>query len=159
MRNILITLMSVTLAVVAGAQPRGSERGAQQTASGPEAYAWAGACKSCHEEIYDAWSRTKHARALGRLGSDDQQKECLGCHVTGPKSKVEREGKLLNGGVQCESCHGTGAAHAADPAVRTGLVRKPSEESCRDCHNSRSPNFKGFVYSAMLSFSHPVRKR
>jgi hypothetical protein len=89
-------------------------------------YAWADACKSCHQQIYDAWVRTKHARALERLSSGEQEKDCVGCHVTGPHSRVLDGRKVLNAGVQCEECHGPAAAHAADPNVRTGLIRSPS---------------------------------
>jgi hypothetical protein len=60
--------------------------------------------------------------------------------------------------VQCEACHGPAAAHVADPAVRTGLVRKPKVETCTACHCDKSPHFRGFYYDGMLSFSHPVTK-
>ena len=60
-----------------------------QTAPPPaEAYSWAESCRQCHDKIYDAWAKTKHATALDRLSSSDQEKECIGCHVTGPKSRV-----------------------------------------------------------------------
>src|SRR5690349_15911235 len=70
-------------------------------------YAWADSCKTCHGAIYDAWSKTKHASALDRLSGSDQEKECIGCHVTGPKARVfdGNNKKVLNKGIQCESCH------------------------------------------------------
>jgi cytochrome c553 len=122
-------------------------------------YSWAPSCKECHEAEYDSWQRTKHARALERLSKDEQQKDCLGCHVTGPKVKVEKEGALQNGNVQCESCHGAAGAHAADPDVRTGLMKKPSAAMCERCHNATSPSFKGFYYGSMVSLSHPGLKK
>ena len=128
-----------------------------QTAPGG-GYAWADACKSCHADIYAAWSKTKHARTINRLSAEDQTKDCIGCHTTGPGGKIEADGKFVNASVQCESCHGPAAAHAADPAVRTGLVRKPKPETCTACHNDKSPHFRGFFYDGMLSFSHPVTK-
>lgn len=123
------------------------------------AYAWARACKDCHKAEYDSWERSKHARALDRLSKDEQQKECIGCHVTGPKVKVEKNGALLNGNVQCESCHGAAAAHAADEKVRTGLLKKPTAAMCESCHNATSPHFKGFFYGAMVPLSHPGLKK
>ena len=30
-------------------------------------YVGADTCKNCHEPVFTAWSRTKHARALGKL--------------------------------------------------------------------------------------------
>lgn len=151
-----VSAMIVGLALAPGGADPGTH--AQGGTPGAEQYAWAGACKSCHEDIYNAWARTKHARTFDRLSADEQGTECVGCHVTGPKSKIELEGKVVNANVQCESCHGAAAAHAADPAVRTGLVRKAGEALCAECHNSRSPKFKGFFYGAMTGFVHPVKK-
>jgi hypothetical protein len=121
-----------------------------------EEYSWADSCRSCHEKIYDAWAKTKHASALDRLSTADQEKECIGCHVTGPKSPVIDGKKVLNRGVQCEACHGGAAAHAADPNVRTGLTKIPTEALCQQCHSEKSPKFKGFFYSAMLGLCHKV---
>lgn len=119
-------------------------------------YSWATACRTCHEPIFQAWSRTKHATALDRLSAAEQGQACVGCHVTGPKSPVLDGKQVLNAGVQCESCHGAAAAHVADPQVRTGLVRKPSSATCEECHSSKSPRFKGFFYDAMAGLSHKV---
>jgi hypothetical protein len=130
---------------------------AAQAAPG-EGYAWADACKSCHADIYASWSRTKHARTITRLSGADQQKDCIGCHTTGKGGKIEKDGKFVNANVQCESCHGAAAAHAADPTVRTGLTRKPKVEVCTACHSDKSPHYRGFYYEGMLGFSHPVTK-
>jgi hypothetical protein len=133
-----------------------------QTAAAPAqaaGYAWAERCKDCHLEIYDAWAKTKHATALDRLSNGDQEKECLGCHVTGPKNRVTDTGtkKVLNRGVQCEACHGGAAAHAADPTVRTGLIKVTASATCEQCHNEKSPKFRGFWYDAMKSLVHKTK--
>jgi hypothetical protein len=162
--RILISVVAVCTSVaLAGpvstsehASGRGPAADSQTTSQGD--YAWAPSCKKYHEEIYEAWAGTKHARALSRLSSADQQRECVGCHVTGAKTKLEIDGKTVNAGVQCESCHGAAAAHVADPTVKTGLVKTPPAESCTVCHNDRSPSFRGFFYSAMLPLSHRVKK-
>jgi hypothetical protein len=130
---------------------------AQPPAPQAPEYAWAAACKPCHAEIYDAWARTKHATALERLSSSDQEKACLGCHVTGPKAKVLDGRRVLNAGVQCEQCHGGAAAHVADPANKTGLIKKPKEAACVECHSDKSPHFKGFWFDAMSRVVHHVR--
>src|SRR5665647_526543 len=109
---ILATAAVAVLSLGVPARPRA------QTAPSP-GYAWADACKSCHADIYASWSRTKHARTITRLTAADQQKDCIGCHTTGPGGKVEADGKFVNASVQCEACHGAAAAHVADPAVRT----------------------------------------
>lgn len=121
----------------------------------PPGYVWAAACKDCHKEIYASWENTKHARALNRLNKEEQQKDCIGCHATGAKALVEENGKPLNAGVQCESCHGPGAAHAADPKT---LPRKITESSCTVCHSERSPHYRGFYFQGMANLSHPLRK-
>src|SRR6266568_1591216 len=112
-------------------------------------YAWADACQKCHQPVYDAWSHTKHASALDRLTGSEQEQPCVGCHVTGPKTRVLDGKNVLNKGVQCESCHGAAAAHVSDPKVRTGLVKTPPSATCEECHSSRGPHFKGFWYDAM----------
>lgn len=129
---------------------------AQETAPPVQApgYSWAESCKSCHQAIYDAWAKTKHATALDRLSGANQETVCIGCHVTGPKGRVMDGKKVVNAGIQCESCHGPAAAHVADPKVKTGLVKVPAASVCEECHNDKGPHFKGFYYDAMRTLVH-----
>ena len=145
-KYILATILLLTAAVCTVV--------AQAQAPAPEKYAWAESCRNCHQAAYDAWAKTKHATALDRLSAGDQEKDCVTCHVTGPKTRVLDGRKVLNRGVQCEACHGAAADHAEDPSVRTGLVRVPSEAVCVECHSDKSPRYKGFFYGAMLGLSH-----
>jgi hypothetical protein len=132
--------------------------GGAQTGPAPAAdYAWAASCQKCHLAEYNSWAKTKHATAFERLSSSDQEKECIGCHVTGTKTKVLADGKVVNKGVQCEACHGAAAAHVADPNVKTGLVRKPASALCEQCHSSEGPHFKGFWYDAMKGLVHTMK--
>lgn len=141
--------------------------GAAQTPQEPQGagakpedrYAWAEACKSCHADIYESWSKTKHSRTLDRLSAGEQQQECIVCHTTGGMGKLEIEGKFVNRGVQCEGCHGAAAAHVADPANKVGLAKTPSAKTCEGCHNSKSPHFRGFVYQGMSRLSHAIPKK
>jgi hypothetical protein len=123
-------------------------------------YVWEAGCKECHAEIYEAWAKTKHKTALNRLSNSDQEKECAGCHLTGSPKPVVVDGKTVNSGVQCESCHGPGRAHA-ESAKAGGTPEKfaktPGEVTCTDCHSSKSPHFHGFFYSAMRGFVHKVK--
>ncbi len=118
-------------------------------------YTWAGACKDCHTAIYTSWENTKHARAINRLNTEDQQKDCLGCHITGAKTLILENGKPVNAGVQCEACHGPAAKHVADPKMPLGKVR---ESNCTACHSDKSPHYKGFMFKGMSDLSHPVKK-
>jgi hypothetical protein len=125
-----------------------------QGSSNAERFAWAESCKSCHPDIYESWLKTKHAKALDRLSSAEQQQDCVVCHTTGGGGKIERDGKIVNKHVQCEACHGAAAAHAADPFNRDGLTRTPSAAVCEGCHNDKSPRFRGFHYAGMVKLSH-----
>ena len=151
MRLILLSSIVVTLALAASplhAQP--------PVPPAPAGYAWAASCRPCHESIYAAWARSKHASALDRLSGSEQEQGCVACHVTGAPAPIRSGGKVLNAGVQCEACHGAAAAHVADPAVRTGLVKVPPEATCTACHSDKSPHFKGFWYDAMKTVVHHV---
>ncbi len=144
------------LIVAIGFAVFGAAGAAQPPAPRVEGYSWAGSCGTCHDQIYEAWAKTKHATALNRLSNADQEKACIGCHVTGPKSRVAEGKTVLNAGVQCESCHGAGAAHAANPEVKTGLTKSPGEAVCVECHSDKGPHFKGFFFSAMKGLCHKV---
>jgi hypothetical protein len=125
---------------------------------GPQ-YVGADGCKACHQDIYDVWANTKHAKTFNRLSASDKKTDCVRCHVTGTAEQIVAEADVPKfPGAQCESCHGPGSLHAADPTVMTGISKKPSEAACTRCHNDKSPHYRGFMYSAMLGFSHPVKK-
>jgi hypothetical protein len=50
---------------------------------------------------------------------------------------VDHTPQLL--GIQCESCHGNGSEHAANPEIET---TGNSRGVCKDCHNAdQSPDF------------------
>jgi hypothetical protein len=67
-------------------------------------------------------------------------KGCFECHSTGPVSFGEKGDATMNElGVHCESCHGPGAAHVADPTHNK--LRNPASLSahqlndfCGRCH-------------------------
>lgn len=121
----------------------------------PLTFVGADSCKSCHEAIHESWAQTKHSRTINRLAPNQRGPECISCHVTAAPETIA-EGALTpaHHNVQCEACHGRGSAHVADPQVRRGLVKRPPESTCVTCHNSKSPHYRGFVYNAMLGFSH-----
>jgi predicted CXXCH cytochrome family protein len=150
----LTAIVSALLALGGQTSPAASGTQEPDTSN----FAWADACEDCHKDIHDAWEKTKHARALNRLSDSEQKQECVGCHLTGPKTPVKSGSTVVNAGVQCESCHGAAAAHVKDPAVKTGLVKEPGEQVCLECHNDRSPHFRGFVYAGMSRLSHRVVK-
>jgi hypothetical protein len=100
-------------------------------------------CGSCHQDIYDKWAKSVHARATDTLGKDAKRAACLGCHSTGEAPA----GKMAFAGVQCESCHGPGAGYSPDDVMRNPTLsralglRDLSDDKqvaavCESCHRS-----------------------
>jgi hypothetical protein len=108
-------------------------------------------CGSCHSDQYQVWLNSGHGNAfatLARVNKEDRP-DCFLCHVTTSLSHV-RERALLapphseTRNVGCESCHGPGREHSANPSTPMLL---PTIESCTACHTSvTSPRFD---YAAM----------
>ena len=105
---------------------------------------------ACHVPAYQWWLTTEHGHAYQTLV--DRHKEyslsCVGCHVTGYNqpggSTVTHNlgGALVN--VGCESCHGAGSLHTADPTVP---IRRDTEPAlCVGCHNTEHSDL--FDYEA-----------
>ncbi len=116
-------------------------------------------CKACHKKAYATWKDTKHAKAFAALKGEDAKKpECVGCHTTGYPGSGAVSKKQQN--VQCEACHGAGGkyrkvmmkkkSYTREKAVAAGLVI-PDEAVCKQCHNEKSPNFKGFDFKERLA--------
>jgi hypothetical protein len=113
-------------------------------------------CGSCHREELAWWRTTLHGRAYRTL--QDLHKEynlsCVGCHVTGYNqpggSTVSHVGDLQD--VGCETCHGAGSMHVADPEEAAVPVRRDApEEVCAGCHNpEHSDRFHYPTYRRMM---------
>jgi len=127
-------------------------------------------CMICHKgdakgNVHEKWLASKHANAFQTLvnkkDGSEKKPECLACHTTGyDKSgyKVGAENAALFEGVQCEACHGAGSdyrtIHGKDlaAAAKAGFVAKPTEATCKECHNDKSPTFdkdKPFKFEEM----------
>jgi hypothetical protein len=109
---------------------------------GTPAYAGIGECETCHEEAVAFWRGTVHARAYQTLVDTNQQYDlaCVGCHVTGfrePGGSEVVENQPLRD-VQCETCHGPGSFHVAEPEAKKGGAQhirlQSPEEVCGQCH-------------------------
>ncbi|MDX2066047.1 MAG: cytochrome c family protein [Fimbriimonadaceae bacterium] len=111
------------------------------------------ACLPCHREAHDAWKATKHAHALETLEREghDRDPDCVSCHVTGSEAQdgfLTRQRDPFLASVSCESCHGPGRDHVAEPKVKT---RPDAKESCQACHTRKtSPNFNFLTYWARI---------
>ena len=110
-----------------------------------DTYLGLGACLRCHQEDFEIYTRTAHARAYSTLSHMYQQRDshCIGCHSTGFGEKGGYDGIRHIGSpidlvdVQCEACHGPGAEHSRDGDYASRAV-----ESCTQCHTKeQDPDF------------------
>lgn len=100
-------------------------------------------CKSCHSNEHSRWSSGPHAQSEHRfIGTDSAtDPECLTCHRTPEAFGLGvTSGPSDTPGVQCESCHGPGGAHAEAPSKSNIVGLGDScpecviEEVCTNCH-------------------------
>lgn len=134
---------------------------AQDKAAAPaHAYIGVKKCMMCHKGeakgmVHEKWLASKHANAMKTLvdkkDGSDKKAECLACHTTGFNKGGYVEGAATAvefEGVQCEACHGPGADYKMthskdkDAAAKVGFVAVPGLETCKGCHNEKSPTFK-----------------
>jgi len=105
-------------------------------------------CGLCHADKAADWSGTAHARAWDDLqASGDTSTSCEPCHtvnangnwVTGAAGFVAVPDSVYHD-VQCESCHGPGADHIADPTVTQPLAPFSAgtdlTTGCGECHST-----------------------
>ncbi len=134
----------------------GEERGAQSAAGLAQAalpaaqgYLGSNACLACHNGAYQVWEHSGHAHAMRTLvdANQDFNPECVRCHTTGFGSPegFRTAGSTPNlANVQCEACHGIGAAHVKETSAPYGSV---PPRVCFTCHTrENSPDFSFFKY-------------
>jgi len=118
--------------------------------AGAADFVGADSCKGCHPEAYEAWQKSKHARAVNSL-TEQQQKDgrCLSCHSPDQVAQVSAS-------VSCETCHGGGQYYSPEYVMKdpelarlVGLV-DPSEKQCRSCHDASSPSLRPFDFKESL---------
>lgn len=102
-------------------------------------------CKMCHAKEAKAWAEWPMSHAWDTLSAEEQKKEeCISCHVTGYGkengfiSAKDTPGLL---GIQCEACHGAAGNHPKNPMKENPAGPKPTAETCKACHNEKSPEF------------------
>lgn len=139
-------------------------------------YVGAQKCRSCHEDAWKTWAKSRHATAWKSLKETANpprtfDPECIGCHVEGwdglqhfpyvdGYDSEETTPELLN--VGCESCHGPGERHIAaelDSNVKTqerirSMMRLGDnvKKVCYTCHDGdNSPEFDFDAYYPLIS--------
>ncbi len=121
---------------------------------GPSAqYAGSQACLECHEGVHGSVDLTGHTEAFDTLKAIGRHtnSRCLPCHSTGyglPTGFVSETATPHLRGVQCESCHGPSAAHAAN---EMDLTKRPrielAAQVCGGCHNRHVPTYDEWASS------------
>jgi hypothetical protein len=128
---------------------------------------------------YTIWTKTKHAQAYAVLATPEAKKvsaekkidypqkseACLVCHETAYGVPAAEKHKKFDEtqGVQCESCHGPGGKHVAarlaadvvgaensvQPIGKGEIMHDVMQDTCKKCHNEKSPNYKPFCFRKM----------
>jgi len=119
-------------------------------------YVGAEACSKCHQERYERWKASAHARAYQGLVAKQQQfdRDCIGCHSLA----YDRDGGFSDlkdmsfyANVQCESCHGPGLMHVNSKGDPKKIVKTRNPEICLECHiPEKSPDFVFMDYFILV---------
>lgn len=137
------------------AKARAMETNGQQHLYSPDNYAGNTACQSCHPLQFKKWRSTKHATAYETLEKKGQQfnSQCLPCHVTGAFGQPEAMVLILSSDLRqvgCESCHGPGKQHVAQP--QSARLTQPAMDTCLRCHTGDHDD--NFIFSEALARLH-----
>lgn len=115
-------------------------------------YVGGAVCAGCHEAEHQQWMTTSHASAFKTLLDRHRhfQPKCVSCHVVGygtPHGYRLGAPEQTLANVQCEVCHGPGAAHVENP-LPANIQRQVPEKVCLECHNPEHSDH--FVYAERL---------
>jgi predicted CXXCH cytochrome family protein len=119
-------------------------------------------CGNCHAEPQAEWEETAHAGAWGGLQSSGHAASyCEGCHTVGSLGNGVTDANVGWAAtqdprfhdVQCESCHGPGLDHVANPAATQPLASfeaaVDAKNGCGECHEgSHHPFVEQWAESA-----------
>lgn len=109
-------------------------------------------CGNCHIGQQSEWEGTAHAEAWQTLqGSGFARESCENCHAVSPNGNMATEGgwpatkDTRYHDVQCESCHGPGETHIANPDASQPLaqlaVGSDLTVGCGECHTGTHHGF------------------
>jgi hypothetical protein len=131
--------------------------GLKNPGNGVPAYIGSEACKKCHDHAYEVWKNSPHSHAYQTLVDAKRPSlrqfdgECIVCHTVGFTyntgfKNAEETPKLKD--VGCESCHGPGSLHVANPQNQEWRDRMNEswrharnknlaiEKMCQNCHDT-----------------------
>lgn len=137
--------------------------GAARAADQPD-YKGFRVCTKCHDQQGDAWRKTGHAKAFEALKSNakaeakkkanldpakdyTQDKDCVGCHVTGYGEAggyligMDADEAKVVVGVTCEMCHGAGGDYRQKHGEAGDRLKKSGENTDRQVLVEAKQNF------------------
>jgi len=118
----------------------------EYTPSAPAAkatYVGVDKCKTCHPKSYETYLKRKFSKSMKviKMRGKQNDPECLKCHTTGygePGGFVSTETTPHLENKQCESCHGPGSLHIANPSdaqIRAAMkAHVHAPDACTKCH-------------------------
>ena len=138
---------AASTAVAPAASPKPQPPAAQMQAPAAGGYAGAEACKTCHENEYDAWEKSRHYATTNDTRGGPSKQGCEGCHGAGAEhvanpadtSKLFKfktaSTKEIN--AQCLTCHASGSQqmHAINS------LHAKNDVSCISCHSPHHADF------------------
>lgn len=130
------------------ASSQSSAAPAQQTsapASGPEA------CKTCHEQEYDAWEKSPHWKTTLDTKGGHEKQGCEGCHGSATEHLADpsdtsklflfEKASAKDVTSRCLTCHAGGAQHMN----ALNSVHTENGVSCISCHSPHHAASKEFL--------------
>ncbi|HEY7426246.1 MAG TPA: multiheme c-type cytochrome [Gemmataceae bacterium] len=131
-------------------------KGLKNPGNGVPTYVGSERCMKCHDPAYEVWKTSDHSHAYQTLVDAKRPSlrqfdgECIVCHTVGFTynsgfQDAVQTPKLKN--VGCESCHGPGSLHAANPLNQEWRERMNEswrhaknknlaiERMCKNCHD------------------------
>jgi Cytochrome c554 and c-prime len=124
-------------------------------------YALSETCGKCHVAEYEVWQKTLHSHAFAALETKNRTFDaaCVGCHSLGFQKdgfvNIKATPQFAN--VHCESCHGPGLEHSAQPAAGN-YKTPPKNESCLVCHDrENSPDFDFNKYWSVIAHTNSLK--
>ncbi len=151
---ILAVLLWFSLPLAAADQSvKDKDKDKQKTAKTADTSQYVGSdtCKTCHEEIYNAWAKTPHWKTTLDTKGGPSLQGCEACHGPGAehvagggdKTKifVFQDHNRAEASARCLACHGDSHAqsHFAESAHAS------SEVGCLDCHSPHHAVGKQFL--------------
>src|ERR1700728_2577125 len=124
---------------------------ASADAVNPSGYVGAEVCKTCHDDIYNAWEKSPHWKTTLDIKGGPSHQGCESCHGPGSahvagggdvtKIFVFKDHSTKDIDARCLTCHAGGTEHMN--AINS--VHSKNDVSCVSCHSPHHAETKEFL--------------